>query len=78
MVKVHKNNAMVKGYHEFQIRSLLDLSLPVTKKYGNNYDPNACLAWVPELTSVQQSMWNTITDDKRAERVRTIAGLPMG
>lgn len=78
MVKVHIYNAVVKGYHEFQIRPPLALSLPVTKEYGNKYDPNARLVWVPELTSIPQSMWNTVTDDKRGERVRTIAGLPIG
>lgn len=78
MVKIIIDNAVVKGYHEFQIRPPGTLSLPVTKEYGNRHDPNACLVWVPELDSIPKPMWHTITDAKRGETVCTIAGLPIG
>lgn len=78
MVKVNLCNAVVKGYHEFQIRPPPSLSLPVTKEYGNKHDPNACLVWVPELESIPRAMWNVVTDAKRGEIVKHIAGLPIG
>lgn len=54
------------------------LLLPVTKEYGNRHDPHACLVWVPEIEKIPTSLWNHVTDEKRGERVRTIAGLPIG
>ena len=71
-------NAVIKGYHEFQIRPPPALLLPVTKEYGNRHDPHACLVWVPEIEKIPSSLWNHVTDEKRGERVRTIAGLPIG
>ena len=71
-------NAVIKGYHEFQIRPPSALQLPVTKEYGNRHDPHACLVWVPEIEKIPSSLWNHVTDEKRGERVRTIAGLPIG
>ena len=49
MRKVIISNAVIKGYHEFQIRPPPLLCLQVTKEYGNKHDKNACLVWVPEL-----------------------------
>ena len=69
-------NAVIKGYHEFQIRPPLALLLPVTKEYGNRHD--ACLVWVPEIEQIPSSLWNHVTDEKRGESVRTIAGFPIG
>ena len=77
MVKIVIKNAVVKGYHEFQIRPPPTLYLPVTKEYGNRHDPNACLVWVPELGNIPERMWSTVTDAKRGEMVHTIAGLPI-
>lgn len=42
------------------------------------HDPHACLVWVPEIEKIPTSLWNHVTDEKRGERVRTIAGLPIG
>jgi hypothetical protein len=78
MVKIIIGNAVVKGYHIFQIRPPPTLYLPVTKEYGNTHDPNACLVWVPEIGSIPQHMINIVTDIKRGETVNTIAGLPIG
>ena len=78
MVKVIIGEAVVKGYHVFQIRPPPTLYLPVTKEYGNKNDPNACLIWVPEIDSIPGNMQNMITDAKRGETVETIAGLPIG
>lgn len=78
MVQIVIENAVVKGYHEFQIRPPIDLPLPVTKEYGNKHDPYACLVWVPELDSIPVTMWSHVTDIKRGETVQTIAGLPIG
>ena len=72
------SSAVIKGYHEFQIRPPQCVLLPVTKEYGNKHDPNACLIWVPELDKIPINLWNETTDEKRGERVRTIAGLPIG
>ena len=72
------SNCMIKGYHEFQIRPPQCVLLPVTKEYGNKHDPNACIIWVPELDKIPTNLWNETTDEKRGERVRTIAGLPIG
>jgi hypothetical protein len=36
------------------------------------------LIWVPDLEKNPITMRNNITDEKRDERVRTIAGLPIG
>ena len=72
------NNAVIKGYHEFQIRPPPTILLPVTKEYGNKHDPHACLIWVPEIEQIPSTLWNHVTDEKRGERVRTIAGLPIG
>ncbi len=71
-------NAVVKGYHEFQIRPPPTFSLRVTKEYGNKYDQTACLVWVPELESIPSEMRRVVTDAKRGETVETIAGLPIG
>ena len=68
------NNAVIKGYHKFQIRPPQCVLLPVTKEYGIKHDPNACLIWLSNLTN----LWNKTTDENRGERVRTIAGLPIG
>lgn len=46
MNKVMISNAVIKGYHEFQIRRPPLLDLQVTKEYGNRRDKNACLVWV--------------------------------
>lgn len=78
MPRVIVDNAVVKGYHEFQIRPPPTLSLPVTKEYGSRHDPNACLVWVPELASIPETMWYTITDVKRGKTVSHIAGRPIG
>ena len=67
------SNAVIKGYHEFQIRPPQCVLLPVTKEYENKHDPNACLIWVPELDKIPTNLWNETTDEKRGERVRTIA-----
>ncbi|XP_020901197.1 uncharacterized protein LOC110239794 [Exaiptasia diaphana] len=74
------DNAVVKGYHEFQIRPppALHVLLPVSKEHGNRHDANACLVWVPELKDIPTTLWNDITDAKHSERVHTIAGLPIG
>ena len=72
------NNAVVKGYHEFQIRPPQGLLLPVTKEYGNKHDRNACLIWVPKIDQIPRTLWNKVPDEKRGERVETIAGLPIG
>lgn len=72
------NNAVIKGYHEFQIRPPPSIFLPVTKEYGNSHDPHSCLVWVPEINKIPKDLWNHVTDGKRGERVRTIAGLPIG
>ena len=71
-------NAVIKGYQEFQIRPPPALLLPVTKEYGNRHDPPGCLVWVPEIEKIPSSLRNRVTDEKRGERVRTIAGLPIG
>ena len=73
MVQIVIETAVVKGYHEFQIRPPIDLPLPVTKEYGNKHDPYACLVWVPELDSIPFTMWFHVTDIKRGETVQTIA-----
>ena len=78
MAKIVIENAVVKGYHEFQIRPPPSLSLPVTKEYGNKHDPNACLVWVPELDTIPEAMCYITTDAKRGETLLTIAGLPIG
>jgi hypothetical protein len=78
MAKIVIENAVIKGYHVFQIRPPLNLSLPVTKEYGNKHDPSACLVWVPELHFIPEAVWYTVTDAKRGETVQTIAGLPIG
>lgn len=78
MRKVIIYNAVIKGYHEFQIHPPPLLCLQVTKEYGNKHDKNACLVCVPELESIPREMWNTVTDTKRGEVVETIAGLPIG
>ena len=72
------NNAVIKGYHEFKIRPPQSVRLPVTKEYGNRHEPHACLEWVPELEKIPSNLRNKITDEKRDERVSTIAGLPIG
>ncbi|KAK2558708.1 hypothetical protein P5673_018913 [Acropora cervicornis] len=72
-------NALIKGYHKFQIRPPPPaLLLPVTKEYGNRHDPHACLVWVPEIEKTPSSLWNHETDETCGERVRTINGLPTG
>ena len=78
MIKVVVSNAVIKGYHIFQIRPPPLLDLQVTKEYGNKHDKYACLIWVPELELIPRNMWSVVTDAKRAERVETIAGLPIG
>ena len=72
------DNMVIKGYHEFQIRPPPTMLLPVTRELGNKNDPNACLVWVPKLDQIPASEWNMVTDEKRGETVRTIAGLPIG
>ncbi|CAB3996955.1 Hypothetical predicted protein [Paramuricea clavata] len=72
------SNAVIKGYHEFQIRPPQNILLPVTKEYGNRHDSHSCLVWIPEIDKIPKDLWNHVTDEKRGERVRTIAGLPIG
>ena len=78
MVRIIISNAVIKGYDDFQIKPPMSLVLKVTKEYGNKYDQHACLVWVPELNQIPRSMWNVVTDGKRGETARTIAGLPIG
>ena len=78
MITVVVSNAVVKGYHEFQIRPPPTFSLKVTKEYGNRHDRTACLIWVPELDSIPPEMRTVVIDIKRGETVETIAGLPIG
>ena len=49
-----------------------------TKEFGNRHDPHLCLVWIPEIDKIPRDLWNHVTDEKRGERVRTIAGLPIG
>ena len=78
MVTIIIDKAVIKGYHVFQIRPPPTICLPITKEYGNKHDPHACLVWVPEINSIPEHMHNIITDAKRGETVKTIAGLPVG
>ena len=68
MSKVIISNAVIKGYHEFQIDPPPTLALTVTKEYGDRHDANACLVWVPELESIPPAMWNIVTDNRRNHR----------
>ena len=78
LIKVVVSNAVIKGYHIFQIRPPPLLDLQVTKEYGNKHDKYACLIWVPELELIPRNKWSVVTDAKRGERVETITGLPIG
>ena len=78
MCTIIVSNAVIKGYHEFQIRPPPPILLSVTKEYGNRHNRHACLTWVPELEKIPTNLRNQITDEKRGERVHTIAGLPIG
>ena len=78
MSKVVISNAVIKGYHEFQIRPPSLMDLQVTKEYGNKHNKSARLVWVPELDCIPMEIWNVVTDTKRGETVETIAGLPIG
>ena len=77
MVKLTLDIAVVKGFLKFLIRPPPSMSLPVTKEYGNKYDPNPCLVWVPELQCVSQTMRNAVSDAKQGEIVKHMAGLPI-
>ena len=78
MVRIVIMNGVIKGYHEFKIKPPVSLALKVTKEYGNKFDKNACLVWMPELLEIPRFMWDIVTDNKRNETVATIAGLPVG
>ena len=65
---------LVDGHDSHRNLELFQLA----EKNGNKHDPNACLIWVPELDKIPTNLWNETTDEKRGERVRTIAGLPIG
>ena len=75
MVKIIIGNAVVKGYHVFQIQPSPTLYLSATKEYGNTHEADACFVWVPEIGSIPEHMLNIITDSKRGETVGTIANL---
>lgn len=45
MVRIIISNAVIKGYHDFQIKPPMSLVLKVTKEYGNKYDQHACIQY---------------------------------
>ena len=65
MIIVVISNAVVKGYHEFQIRHPPTFSLRVTREYGTRHDRAACLLWVPELEFIPPGMRTAAADIKR-------------
>ncbi|KAK3726373.1 hypothetical protein QZH41_017770 [Actinostola sp. cb2023] len=71
-------NAVIKGYHEFQIRPPASLTLTVMKELGNKFDAKACLVWIPELETIPKQLRCAVTDAKRGETLETIVGLPIG
>ncbi|XP_070538001.1 uncharacterized protein [Ptychodera flava] len=78
MPQIRIRNAVIKGYHFFQIRAPQGLPLPVTKEYGNVRDPYALLIWLPELDEIDPTMHNIETDEKRHLKLHQVAGLVMG
>ncbi|CAB3988958.1 Hypothetical predicted protein [Paramuricea clavata] len=62
------SNAVIKGYHKFQIRPPQNILLPVTKECGNCHDPHSCLVWIPEIDKIPKDLWNHVTDETCGER----------
>lgn len=74
-------HSVIKGYHAFKIRPPLtepQTRLIVDREYTNISDIDACLVWMPELTSFDKHLYNLVTDKQRNLMLSDIAGLPIG
>jgi hypothetical protein len=71
-------NSVVKGYHAFKIKPPSDTQLIVDREYTNINDKDACLIWVPELTTFDPNLHDMVTDEQTNLRLSDIAGLPIG
>lgn len=71
-------NSVVKGYHAFKIKPPLDTQLIVDREYTNINDKDACLIWVPELTTFDSNLYDMVTDEQKNLKLSDIAGLPIG
>ena len=72
-------NAVIKGYHAFQIKPpKTSVNLTVDREYTNKHDENACLVWLPPLDNFPEHMHSEYTDTKRQLKLEDIAWLPVG
>lgn len=53
-------------------------SLIIDREYTNIKDKNACLVWIPPLTSYETNLHDTLTDGSRQLYLKDVAGLPVG
>lgn len=79
--KIVIDKCVIKGYHAFKIRppyvTPMPL-LPVDREYSNTKDENACLVWLPPLSSFSSDIHDLVTDEKRQLKLSDVAGLPIG
>ena len=80
LTEVIVTNAVIKGYHVYQVKPLLHnppVRLLVDLEYTNIKDPNASLVWMPALDYFNESLHDIETDEKHHLFLKDIAGLPV-
>ena len=74
-------NCVIKGYHAYQIKPPITdppTKLRVDREYTNIVDKEACLVWLPDLETFNESIHDMVTDQRRQLQLLDIAGLPIG
>ena len=74
-------NSVIKGYHAFKIRpphTEPKTRLRVDREYTNINDRDACLVWIPELSTFDETLHSMVTDHQRNLMLSDVAGLAIG
>ena len=61
-------NSVIEGYHAFKIRpphTEPKTKLQVDREYTNSNDRDACLVWIPELSTFDETLHSVVTDHQK-------------
>ncbi|XP_078586271.1 uncharacterized protein LOC144868170 [Branchiostoma floridae x Branchiostoma japonicum] len=77
-VEVTIDGCVIKGYHFYRRKPLLDFRMSVVPEPNNPMDKDALLVVMPPLTDIPVQHHNAVVDNKRGVTVRDIAGQIIG
>ena len=74
-------NSVIKGYHVFKTKppkTVPSTKLLVDRENANINDKDACLVWIPDISTFDKNLHNVITDEQRNLYLSDFVGLPIG